>query len=72
MDDSLRCGYIFPWRDDARFAAAAMMASSGVDMRLVIYLCLEKPSLIFLVYMFPSPTFSSSNSVQGEFPVHRP
>ena len=49
MDDSLRCGYIFPWRADAIFAAAAMMASSGVDVRLVIYLCLEKPSLIFLV-----------------------
>ena len=40
--DSWRCGVILPSRDDVRFAAAAMMEYSGVEMRLVIYLCLKK------------------------------
>ena len=52
-----------PLRADARFSAAAMMASSGVDVGLVIYLFLKKNFLIFLVCLFPSPTVSSSNSV---------
>ena len=43
MDNSLRCGGIFPWMVDARFAAADMMAFSRVDVRLVIYLRLKNP-----------------------------
>ena len=42
IDDYWRFGGIFPWGADARFAAKAMMTSSGVDMGLVIYLCLKK------------------------------
>ena len=42
MDDSWRCGGIFTLGYDARFASADMMASSGVDVGLVIYLCLKK------------------------------
>ena len=48
IDDSWRCGGIFTFRDDARFAAAAMMASSEVDVGLVIYLCLNKTVLDIL------------------------
>ena len=42
MDDSWRCGGIFPLRDDAIFFAAVIIAYSGVDVGLVIYFCLKK------------------------------
>ena len=72
MGDYWSCGGILHWMDDAILAAAAMMAYSGVDVGLVIYLCLKKKTLIFLVYVFTSPTGASSNSVRGKCPGRRP
>ena len=57
---------------NARFAAADMMSYSGVDVGLVIYLCLEKLSLTLLVYVFPPLIVARRDSVMVKFHGHRP
>ena len=58
--------------EGSRFAAAVMMEYSGVDVGLVIYLCLKNtfPDILGLHVSFTS--ISISDSVQKKCEGHRP